>query len=848
MTPLVRLTTLRHLTRAKLRTALTVVGLALGVALYVAIRLCNESVTASFRDTVTGLSGAVTLEILGGEHGFDESLLATVVATPGVIAAAPVIVRHVALPDHASLLVLGVDPFSETPFRAHGFETAPDEIASWLLDPRAVFVTARVAAGRGLQAGDPLPVLDRDRRVTLTVAGTLGEERLARAWGGSVALMDIAAAQWTFDAIGRVDRIDVLTAPGNADAVRERLAAALPRELVVQRPAQRLAHAEQVVRSFQVNLTALSGIALLVGVFLIYNTMTHTLLRRRAEVGLLRALGVGRPRLFALLTVEALLFGLVGGALGAPLGWALARGALGTVSATVEALYGGAPAHALVLTPWFAAEGVVLGCVVAVAAALPPIFEALRTVPREVLHLGWVERQRQIRAGRLALAGAGWAALAWLLARAGPVAGLPLFGYGAAFCLVLAGAFATPLAGVALGRAVRPLAERWGWVEARLAAGTLATTPGRTAVAAGALMTALAMMVSVLVMVGSFRQTVEQWIAETITADLYISPGSRPAVGPSAHFADERIVEAVAAVPGVAAVDPYRQIPIEVRGASMLLSARDLGIVRERSSMQFTQGDARHLLARLSAGAGVAVSEVLANRLKVRAGDAIELPTASGPVRFPILAVFYDYATDGGRVLMDRALWQRHWRDRSVTALAVYVDPRANANAVAAAIETALAPGHRLSIVSNHDLKTEVLEVFDRTFAITRALDAVAMAVAALGVASTVLAILLERRREIGVIRALGASRTQIGNMVLWEAGLIGALGAGLGIAVGFAVSLVLIRVVNLQSFGWTILFSWQSQDVIGAALLALGAAVLAGWMPARHAAHMAYLEALADE
>jgi putative ABC transport system permease protein len=850
MTILLRFTSLRHLTRATLRTALTVTGLALGVGLYVAIRLCNESVTAAFRDTVTGLSGAATLEVIGGEEGFDEIALESVVRTPGVIAAAPVVVRHVALDDHTPLTILGVDPFSESPFRSHGVGTAFDlqHVETWFLEPTSVWLTARFASSRGLESDQPFTVIERDRSVALTVAGTTTDDRLARAWGGAVALMDIASAQWTFDRVGRLDRIDVLTEADAADAVRQRLMAALPSDLTVQRPERRLAHAEQVVRSFQVNLTALSGISLLVGLFLIYNTMTHALLRRRAEIGLLRALGVGRSRLAAALATEALLFGLVGGAIGVPLGWLLARTAVATVSSTVEALYGGAPSRPVALTILLSAEGLGLGCIVAAAAALVPIVEALRTVPREVLHAGWVERRRELRAGRLAMIGTAWAGMGWAVSQAGPVNGIPLFGYGAALCLVLGGAFVIPLAGRVLGRLVRALAAHAGSAEVRLASGTLAATPGRTAVAAGALMTALAMMVSVVVMVGSFRETVERWIGATITADLYVSPASRPAVGPSAHFYDPGIIARIAAVSGVTAVDPYRQVPIEYRGRSILLSARDLTVVRERSGMQFTRGKADDLLIRLSRGEGIALSEVLARQLNVRAGDILDLPTADGQGLFPVVAVFYDYATDGGRVLMDRSLWQRHWRDAGVTALAVYLDAGADPEAVGAAIEMAAAPEHLLSIVSNRGLKTEVLEVFDQTFAITRALDLVAMAVAALGVASTVFAIVLERRREIGVIRALGASQAQVRRVVVWEATLIGLLGAALGVAVGFAVSVVLIKVVNVQSFGWTIVFSWRMTEVLAAAALALAAAVAAGWIPARHAARTAYVEALADE
>jgi len=851
VTPLFRYTTVRHLARAKLRTALTMVGIALGVALYVAIRLCNESVSASFRDTMSALSGATTLEVIGGQDGVDESVYATVADTPGVVAAAPVIQRTVALEEDptVSLTIVGVDPFSETAFRTSELDGEPNDLPEpFLLDPTAVLLTRSFAQTHGLAVGETLRVVDADRVVSLTVAGLLAPGRLARAWGGSIALMDIAAAQWTLGRLGTLDRIDILTDPDAVDVVRAALQGRLSASVTLQRPERRLAHAERVVRSFQVNLTALSGIALLVGLFLIYNTMTYALLRRRAEIGLLRAIGVTRRRLLALLTAESLAFGAVGGLVGVPLGALLARAALGTVSRTVEALYQGAPAQTIALTPALAAEGLALGCVVAVVAAMIPIREALRTVPREVLHAGWVERHRQLRAGPLAVTGLGWFALAAWAAQAGPVDGIPLFGYAAALFVVLGGACLAPLAGLALARVVDPLALRLRWVEARIAGGTLASTPGRTAVAAGALMTALAMMVSVIVMVGSFRRTVERWIADTISADVFVTPAARAAVGPSVHFSDGSIVTALQAVPGVAAVDPYRQIPVHYEGRPILVSARDLTLVAQRSTVFFERGDPREILRQLASGAGVAVSEVLARTHGLRAGGTITLPTPTGPATFPIVGVFFDYATDGGRVLMDRSVFVSHWNDSGVNAAAVYLDADGDIEAIQAAMAQSLAPSHRVTMTTNRDLKREVLDVFDQTFAITRALDLVALAVAMLGVANTVLAIVLERRREIGVLRALGTTRRQIGRIVACEAALIGLVGTALGVATGFGVSLILIRVVNVQSFGWTIGFWWEPTEVMAAAGLAFAAALAAGWLPARYAARSPLVEVLTDE
>jgi putative ABC transport system permease protein len=748
-----------------------------------------------------------------------------------------------------SLTIVGVDPFSEAAFRTSELDGEPNDLPEpFLLDPTAVLLARSFAQTHGLAVGETLRVIDEDRVVNLTVAGLLAPGRLARVWGGSIALMDIAAAQWTLGRLGTLDRIDILTDPDAVDVVRAALQGRLPTSVTLQRPERRLAHAERVVRSFQVNLTALSGIALLVGLFLIYNTMTYALLRRRAEIGLLRAIGVTRRRLLALLTAESLAFGAVGGLVGVPLGALLARAALGTVSRTVEALYQGAPAQTIALTPALAAEGLALGCVVAVVAAMIPIREALRTVPREVLHAGWVERHRQLRAGPLAVTGLGWFALAAWAAQAGPVAGIPLFGYAAALFVVLGGACLAPLAGLALARVVDPLALRLRWVEARIAGGTLASTPGRTAVAAGALMTALAMMVSVIVMVGSFRRTVERWIADTISADVFVTPAARAAVGPSVHFSDGSIVTALQAVPGVAAVDPYRQIPVHYEGRPILVSARDLTLVAQRSTVLFERGDPREILRQLASGSGVAVSEVLARTHGLHAGGTITLPTPTGPATFPIVGVFFDYATDGGRVLMDRSVFVSHWNDSGVNAAAVYLDADGDIEAIRAAMAQSLAPSHRVTMTTNRDLKREVLDIFDQTFAITRALDLVALAVAMLGVANTVLAIVLERRREIGVLRALGTTRRQIGRIVACEAALIGLVGTALGAATGFGVSLILIRVVNVQSFGWTIGFWWEPAEVLAAAGLAFAAALAAGWLPARYAARSPLVEVLTDE
>jgi putative ABC transport system permease protein len=384
------------------------------------------------------------------------------------------------------------------------------------------------------------------------------------------------------------------------------------------------------------------------------------------------------------------------------------------------------------------------------------------------------------------MAGLGWWALAWALAHAGPIHGIPFFGYGAALCLVLGGAFVTPLAGTCARPVVDPLAapRLGGGAPAGGDALGDAGTHGRRR---RALMTALAMMVSVIVMVGSFRRTVERWIEATITADLYLTPGSRPAVGPSAHFADDAVVAAIASVPGVAAVDPYRQIPIEANGQPLLVSSRDARIVRDRSGMQFEHGDPNAILDRLANGKASS-SPKSWRAAWDGAGESLRLPTPDGPASFPILAVFYDSRHRRRTVLMDRSVFVRYWRDRGVTAAAVYVgeeaDPerarrdrrRAGASAAAITSNRAQAGGPR---------------VFDQTLR-SRARSSGRDGRRRARRANTVLTIALERRRE-GACCAPSGRPAQVGGIVV-RGGAHWTVGIGVGRGRGFAVSLVLIR------------------------------------------------------
>jgi putative ABC transport system permease protein len=417
------------------------------------------------------------------------------------------------------------------------------------------------------------------------------------------------------------------------------------------------------------------------------------------------------------------------------------------------------------------------------------------------------------------------------------VRGVPLFGFLAALLILLGVALVSPAAIAAAALVARPLlGARGRWVPAALAVVALRRSLWRNGGTAAAMAVGLAMLVSVATMVGSFRRTVDVWIEQTVRADFVVSASGRVVKGIDARIPD-RYAGALARVPGVAAVDPYRAVRLQRDGRRFVLAAGEFAVHAARSRNLFLEGDSAAILAEAKARDGVIVSETFAAAHGVRRGGTLRLATPAGVRAFPVVGVFYDYTTEGGVVVMDRTLFRRLWNDASATSLAVYLAPGADLAVVRARILEVFRARPDVVVFTNRSLREHVLKIFDQTFAITYALEAIALVVAVLGVLNTVMAGVLERQREIGTLRALGFTRPQVFAMVTGEAGALGVVGNLLGVTAGLALSLVLIFVINKQSFGWSIQLAVPVTTLAGYAALALAAALLAGAAPAWRAA-----------
>ncbi len=865
------LITRAHFFQRPLRTVLTITGVALGVSASVAVRTANVEVLRGFEDAVLTVAGPATLEVVGGELGLDESIITMVRGAPGVVAARPVIeqgVRVVAgVHESEALVVMGFDLLDEAEQGTWHVASDPGDDSPFdrYLSPDAMFLGRRIADELGVTVGSPLTLQVGMRIVQARVAGIIEEKTgVASAWD-RLAVMDIAAAQTLLGMVGRLDRIAVITERDRSiEEIRQGLAVMVPASVMVRRPSQRTAQVEHMVRSFQLNITMLSAVGLLVGMFLIYNTVSFAVAQRRREIGIFRALGMSERSVCWIFLCEAAVMGLVGGLCGSALGAGLAHGLVALLNRTISDLYVPLTAdHDAGLNgiSWVdhSGGGILLGIVVSAVGALGPSLDASRTVAVRALAPGDYESAQRLRAQPLAWAGGLLLVAAGASAFVRPIGTLPVFGYLSMLALLAGLSCFAPLLIQGLqglrGKNGTGDSLKLGRVVRRMALEHAARNPGRNAVTVSALMVGLAIMVGVVVMIRSFRHTVEIWVSETVMADLVVAPSTwlrGQQSGSLGRTLPAEWEKAIASLDGVAAVDTYRDLRVEIDGHAFSLVSRNLILHAERSRYLFRSGDSPAVLRRVVESDGVAVSEVLADRLGVREGEALTIITPSGERRFAVLGVFYDYATDGGKIVMDRGLYRQLWGDAGVTVFPVYAQPGADVQSLRKTLAHAL-PRTGLAevppaVISNGELRQEILEIFDRTFALTYALEVIAVVIAVLGIVNTLVTSVMERRREFATLRAIGASEGQVKQLVLWEAVYLGALGALLGVAGGVVLAVLLITVINKQSFGWTIQPTFPVSVLGEAVALALLAALCAAYWPASRAAKQSLVEGLRYE
>lgn len=848
---LLRLISWPYVRKHALRSALTVAGIALGVSVFVAMRAANEAVFQSFQQTVDRVAGATQLQVTAGGPGFDEEVLERIQALGEVRVAAPIIeaVAATGLPGQGNLLILGVDMTGDRSLREYDFESGEaaviDDPLVFLAQPDSIMVTAEFARRNRLAVNAQLPLETVDGARRFTVRGILRSGSLSQAFGGNLAVMDVYAAQQVFGRGRRFDRIDIALADGVAvDAGQRAIAGVLGPAFQVRTPSSRGQSFQSLLRIYQLMLRFSSAFALVIGMFIIYNAFAVAVTQRRGEIGILRALGATRGQVAALFVGESAVGGLVGSAIGVLAGEALAgatAASIGSVLERITGVSGGAidvsPGGGLVLL------SVAVGTLTSVVAAAWPARAAARLDPILALQKGRVQeftaaedRGRLVAAAVLGPAGA----LVLVLTRS-----LPFF-YAGYLAVILSALLLTPWLSGLLVRAARPLLQALLPVEGALAADSLAGAARRTASTVTALTLALMLVVGLGGMARASYANISEWATNALNPDFFVT-GSPTLTGRDYRFPDAMAGE-LAAVPGVREVQRMRQARIEYGGSPILLMATDLRQLAASSPRTVLEGRADDMYARAIAGEGVIVSENFASIRGVHVGSELELGAPDGVMRLPIVGVVRDYSDQQGSVLMDLAVFRARWHDDAVDFFRVYLAPGADGDAVRAAILTRFADSRRIFVLSTREVHDYVMQVTEQWFGMTWVQIGIAILVAILGIVNSLTVAIADRRRELGVLRAVGAVRSQIRRTIWMEAVTIGLVSLILGLSLG---ALHLYGTLEMTSRDYPGL-RFDYMYPYGVALLLVpviaGAAWLSALGPAESAVRGSLIEALEYE
>lgn len=826
MIPLLARSSLRYLARHRWQSWLSVIGIALGVAVVVAVDIANESASRAFQLSVERVAGRATHQIESATGRIPDRQYTELRRDLRLRNASPVIEGTLRVGD-STLVLLGIDPLAAPTLRGSGGEIDGAVLTRLMTEPGSLLLSPEDAARLGVRPGEALRLRVGDREPRGRLAGVLGGDTPGNFQG--IALTDVATAQELLGQIGFIDRIDLVIDPELAPEISARL----PDGLRLVPAKQRGEALRQMTRAFQTNLTAMSLLALLVGGFIIYNTMTFAVLQRRTLLGSLRTLGCTRQQLFALILGEALVFALVGSLLGVLLGILAGSGLVGLVTRTINDLYFALTVREVQLPPLSLAKGVGLGLLVTLAAALLPAAEAARSEPRDVLRTGSLERRGRrwvlwlCGAGVLLLvAGLGLAQATSRSIGAGFLA-LTLVAIGFSLCAPL---FLKGFAGVLTG----PL-RRIGGLPAVLAARGIGASISRTGIATAALTVAIAAAVGVGIMIESFRGSLIAWLETTLRSDIYVSVPSAPGGRPGGHL-PTGLGAAIRALDGVAEVSKGRRARVTAGAGPVTLLALEPSS-RSTRGFSFIGDTAKDLWTGFDAGELILISEPYAYHNRLGVGDLVDLFSARGWQAVSVGAVFRDYGSDSGMLVMARQRYARLFDDPWVSTLGLVLTEGADAPRVLERVRALTeSTGEPLLVSFNAQIREQSLEIFDRTFVITRVLRLLAVGVAFVGVLSALMALQLERRRDYAVMRATGMTGRELTTLVLTQTSILGIAAGILAVPLGLVMAGQLIDVINVRSFGWSMSMRVSVGVLLGGAAIAWLAALLAGIYPALRA------------
>jgi putative ABC transport system permease protein len=843
---LLRLISWPYARKHLLRTMLTAAGIVLGVAVFVGMHTANQSVLAAFHRTIDRIAGQTQIQISAGEPGFDEDVLEKVQNVREVRAAAPVIEATVAT-NGGNLLILAVDMLGDRSLRTYDLEgdDAIDDPLVFLAQPDSLIVTKPFAAEHNLAINSKIPMRTMQGEQVFVVRGIMKPGGLASAFGGNLAIMDIYSAQKMFGRGRRFDRIDVALQDGVslADGV-EKLRAAIGPGFQIEPPSSRGEQFEATSHIYALASNITSVFALFIGMFIIYNTFAIAVTQRRSEIGILRALGATRGQIRTLFLTESAITGLIGTLAGVAFGIAMARGMAGYIGGLLEEVYGVAQrAESITVEPWLIGAAIVMGVVTSLIAGVLPARAAAYIDPVKALQKG---RHQSLGEGenrtrrRIAFACVAASGLALVFNRITPIF------YAGYVLAVLAAVLMAPAAALWLAHALRPALARLRPVEGTLAADSLIQGPRRTSGTVAALMLSLALVISLGGLARSSYNAISDWMRIALNPDLFVTTAET--VTARSFVFPASLGDGLRKIAGVDEVQLVRSVRVLVKDTPVMIVAGDIASIARRAQIPALEGNTEEMYRIASEGKGVVASENFTRLHSAKMGDVLEIPAPAGVLRIPIVGVTRDFSDQQGSILMARDLFVKYWHDDSVNVFRIYVKPGANTAAVRKEILDTYGGQQRLFVLTNSDLRNYVTRVTDQWFGLTYVQIAVAVLVAVLGIVNALTVSITDRRREIGVLRAVGGLRQQIRHTVWMEASAIGVIGLVLGFVLGAVQLYYSVEIARRDLIGIDVGYAYPFQTALALAPIILSAAFLAALAPGESAVRGSLVEALEYE
>lgn len=839
------LSSIRFLLRHPWHFALSILGVALGVSVVVSIDLSNNSAKKAFSLSTETVTGKATHQIKGAGENLNEEVYRTIRIEENIRKSAPVIEGYGRIEGmNRTFQVLGVDPLAEGPFRDFASQQSGIELSEFMSGENTGILAKPVALQLGASIGDTLAVSVGGRHYSLRLVGLINasNERSQRALE-NLLIVDVSTAQRLFEMPGQLSRIDLIVPQNQEETLIPEIASQMPEGVSIVRSDSRSETVSQMTRAFEFNLQALSMLALLVGMFLIYNTMTFSVVQRRQLIGRLRALGVTKKEILTFILKEAALIGFLGTLIGIIAGFFLAQVLLKLVTQSINDLYFVLSVQELSIGFFSLAKATVLGIVATLAAAFWPAREASQAKVSTVLRRSSGESKLTDRLWFLAGAGfcAGLLGVAMLLVPNGGIAA----GYTSLLFMIVGFSLMIPLLVVWLAQLFRPMMGKVNGLIGKMSVRGIVTELSRTSVAIAALVVAVASTVGVGVMVDSFRTTVVSWLEAQLQADVYIQPPSSVARKTDSEL-DPKLVDLLKKTEGVAQSHTVRSVDVRTNNGTDNLVAIDQGIEAQNNYQMKSQ--AGNFWQRYNHEDIVMVSEAYAYHNEVLMGDSIFIQTDRGKVSYQVQAINFDYASDRGTITINRAVYNQYFDDNAISGLALYAAENVNVDQLVEQLRERAAGMQDVFIRSNRGLREASIEIFDRTFTVTIVLRMLAVLVAFIGILSALMALQLERAREHAVLRANGMTPGQLWNYVITQTGVMGAIAGLLALPLGILMAYILVYVINLRSFGWTLQFVIDYQLLLQAVGLSIVAALLAGIYPSFKMAKANPADALRNE